>query len=47
MDLSEYYSKMLLKNKKYDEMLINKYFSENYVQIVNAKELDFENFKAI
>jgi len=35
----------VIENKNYDETLINKYFSENYVQIVDNQELDFETFK--
>lgn len=35
----------VIENKNYDEKLINKYFSEDYVQIVDDQTLDFDTFK--
>lgn len=35
----------VIENKNYDESLINKYFSEDYIQIVDNVTLDFNSFK--
>ena len=35
----------VIANKYYDETLINRYFSEDYVQIVDNQDLDFAAFK--
>jgi len=35
----------VIENKNYDETLIDKYFSKNYIQIVDNVELDFDTFK--
>lgn len=35
----------VIENKNYDETLIDKYFSEDYVQIVDNQTLDFAAFK--
>ncbi|MEZ0453693.1 hypothetical protein ABTW24_19035 [Sphingobacterium thalpophilum] len=35
----------VIENQNYDETLINKYFSPNYIQIVDNEQLDFEGFK--
>src|SRR5690606_27988580 len=45
MDFIKALFRDVIENKNYDETLINKYFSENYVQIVDNQELDFETFK--
>ncbi|MDM1296879.1 MULTISPECIES: hypothetical protein [unclassified Sphingobacterium] len=45
MDFIKALFKDVIENKNYDETLINKYFSENYIQIVDNVELDFETFK--
>ncbi|MFC6101324.1 hypothetical protein [Olivibacter domesticus] len=34
-----------IENKNYDEKLIDKYFSEDYVQMVDDQTLDFDTFK--
>lgn len=35
----------VIENKNYDESLIDKYFSEDYVQTVDQVTLDFNSFK--
>ncbi|MBT2619892.1 MULTISPECIES: hypothetical protein [Chryseobacterium] len=35
----------VIENKNYDESLINKYFSEDYIQSVDNVTLDFNSFK--
>lgn len=45
MDFIKALFRDVIENKNYDETLINKYFAENYVQIVDGQELDFETFK--
>lgn len=35
----------MIEDKDYDETLINKYFSKNYIQILDKVELDFGTFK--
>lgn len=37
--------KEVIENKNYDESLINKYFSEDYIQEVDGVTLDFNSFK--
>lgn len=34
-----------IENKNYDEKLIDKYFSEDYIQMVDDQTLDFDTFK--
>jgi len=45
MDFIKTLFRDVIENKNYDETLINKYFSPNYIQIVDNEQLDFIGFK--
>lgn len=45
MDFIKALFRDVIENKDYDETLVNKYFSKNYIQIVDNVELDFDTFK--